>query len=127
MMPLIASSIWLFLTGLGGLAAMHTEVPMHKGMQADFHVHSPPLLTGYTIIVSLSSMAMRLTLHVVTDFHCALTTVIACSFIAKTHWISACLLTLYAPACFGHMLQGLEAALTHTILKQCAVNMHLSN
>ena len=63
-MPLIASSIWLFLTGLGVLAAMHTEMPMHKGMQADFHVHSPPLLTKYTIIVSLSGMAMRLTLHV---------------------------------------------------------------
>ena len=89
---------------------------MHKGMHAGFHVHSPPLLTGYTIFVSLSGMAVRLTLHVVTDFHCALTTVIACSLIAKTHWMSACLLTLYAPACFEHMLQGLEAALTHTIL-----------
>lgn len=116
MMPLVASSIWLFLTGLSVLAAMHTETPMHKGMQAGFHVHSPPLLTGYTILVSLSGMALRLTLHVVTDFHCALATVIACSFIAKTHWMSACLLTLYAPSCFEHMLQGLEAALTHAIL-----------
>ena len=35
---------------------------------------------------------------------------------AKTYWMSACLLTLYAPALFEHVLQGLEAALTHTIL-----------
>ncbi len=59
---------------------------------------------------------MRLALHTVTDFHCALTTVIACIFIAKTHWISACLLTLYAPTCFEQLLQGLEAAIKHTIL-----------
>jgi len=116
MMPLIAASIWLFLTGLGVVAAMHTEMSMARSMHAGFRVHSPPLLTGYTILSSLSSMAMRLALHTVTDIHCALTMVIACIFIAKTHWISACLLALYAPACFEQMLQGLEAALKHTIL-----------
>ncbi len=116
MMPLIAASIWLFLTGLGVVAAMHTEISVARSMHAGCHVHSPPLLTGCTIFLSLSGMAMRLALHTVTDVHCAFTMVIACIFIAKTIWISACLLTLYAPACFEQMLQGLEAALKHTVL-----------
>ena len=34
MMPLIASSIWLFLTGLGVVAAMHTEMSMDTSMDA---------------------------------------------------------------------------------------------
>ena len=55
---------------------------------------------------------MRLTLHAVTNLHCTLTMVIA---FTNTHWISACVLTLYAPACFGQILQGFEAALKHTI------------
>ncbi len=117
MMPLIAASIWLFLTRFCVVAAMHTEMPMHRSWLS---CAQSPLLTGYTIFLSLSGLAMRLTLHVVTDLHCALTTIIACIFIAKTHWISACLLTLYAPAGFEQMLQGLEAALKHMTLKTCS-------
>ncbi len=116
MMPLIAASIWLSLTGIGVVVAMHTKLSMAKSMHAGFHVHSPPLLAGYTIFLSLFGMAMRLALHAVTDLHCALTMVIAYTFIRNTHWISACLLTLYAPACFEQILQGFEAALKHTIL-----------
>ena len=116
MIPLIAASIWLSLAGLGVVAAMHTKLSMAKSMHAGFHVHSPPWLTMHTIFLSLFGIAMRLALHAVTDVHCALTMVIACICIAKIHWISACLLTLYAPACFQQMLQGLEAALQHAIL-----------
>ena len=113
MTPLIASFIWLFLTGLGVVAAMHTEMSRSRSMHDGFHVHSTPVLSAYTIFLSLSGMAMRLALHAVTDFQCALTMDI---FITKTHWISACLLILYALACFEQMLQGLEAALKHAIL-----------
>ena len=116
MTPLIASSIWVFLIGLGVLAAMHTEMPRSRSMHAGFHVHSTPVLSAYTIFLSLSGMAMRLALHAVTDFQCALTMVILYTFTTKTHWISACLLIVYALACFEQMLQGLEAALKHAIL-----------
>ena len=110
MTPLIASSIWLFLTGLGVVTAMDTEMSRSRSMHAGFHVHSTPALSAYTIFLSLSGMAMRLALHAVTDFHCALTMVITYISITKTHWISACLLILYALACFKQMLQALEAA-----------------
>ncbi len=85
-------------------------------MHAGFHVHSPSVLSAYTIFLSLSGMATRLALHAVTDFQCALTMVITYIFITKTHWISASLLILYALAWLEQMLQGLEAALKHAII-----------
>lgn len=89
---------------------------MAKIMHAGFHVHNPPLPIMYTIFLSLFGIAMRLALHIATNLHCALTMAIAYIFVAETHWISACLLTLFAPAFGEQLLQGLEAALKHAIL-----------
>ncbi len=54
MMPLIAVSIWLFLTGLGVVAAMHTEMSMNRSMHAGdacmLHEHS--VLTFHKILTS---------------------------------------------------------------------------
>ena len=111
-------------------------------MHASFHVHSPSVLSAYTIFLSLKGgqrgprhelflfqLYKKFTIKkektkrawhgnetgfaCYHDFQCALTMVITYIFITKTHWISAC---LHALACFEQMLQGLEAVLKHAIL-----------
>ena len=114
-LPLIAASIWLSLTGLGVAVVMHAKLPLTKSMQTGLHVHSSLMLSMSTICFSLFGMAMRLTVHTVTNLHCILTIAITYTFVANTHWISACLLALHAPTCLEQLLEGFEATLQHGI------------
>jgi hypothetical protein len=80
------SCIWLSMAVLGVVVTMHIELSMAKSMHAGFGVHSPPLLAGHAIFLSLFGMAMRLALHAVANTHHG-----HCIHLYKKHTLDKCM------------------------------------
>ncbi len=57
----------------------------------------------------------RSTLFVFTQVHCMLTIAAACSFLARPHWITACLVMLYVPKAINKLTIKLAHFIQHAI------------
>ncbi len=60
-------------------------------------------------------MTARLTIFILTQVHCMLTVIAAYSFLAQPHWVSACLVLLYAPKAKDRLTMKLTHVIQHAI------------
>ena len=109
LMPLLTTSTWLFISMYATAVSIHTAVSENR--QPSKCVHSPRVLQTCVILVSLLSATANLTMFILTQVHCMLTLAAAYSFLTQPHWISACLIMLYAP----EAIEKLTTRLTYVI------------
>ncbi len=109
LLPLLTISTWLSISMYATAVSMHTTVSENR--QPSKCVQSPRVMQTCVILVSLLSITASLTMFIFTQVHCMLTLTAAYSFLAQPHWISACLILLYAPKA----IDKLTIRLTHVI------------
>ena len=78
-------------------------------------VQSPRVMQACVILILLLSMTTRLTIFIFTHVHCMLLLTAACSFLAQPHWVSACLILLYAPKAVNKLTIKLTYTLHYVI------------
>ena len=110
LLPTLATSAWLSLSVLATAMSIHAETSRPSKC-----VPSPQVVQTCVILVSLSSIAANITMFILTQVHCMLTVAFACSFFAQPHWITACLIMLYAPKAINQLTTRLAHDIQYAI------------
>ena len=99
-LPILITSIWLTVSVYATAMHMHQTRPQTR-MQFQSMLRLR-LLQHCAVCISVIRIMASLTVSILTQLHCTLTLIAAYSFFVKPHWLSACLLMLYAPMALRH-------------------------
>jgi len=110
LLPTLATSAWLSLSVLATAMSIHAETS-----RPSKYVPSPQVMQTCVILVSLLSIAANVTMFILTQVHCMLTVAAACSFLAQPHWITACVIMIYAPKAINQLTVRLAHVIQYAI------------